>query len=144
MLSNPVALIWTSGSGSKPVFLTSGVELPLPVAEPPNPPPAAIAPGPAGRTSFFLSPDFFAPPLVTGFEGRLASSSASKAAFSAFLRSASAAFSLALSALEPSLAPLDHSSASAASALADAADFFLFYSLMTGRGFWEIDQSLSS
>jgi hypothetical protein len=75
--------------------------------------------------SFFLSPAFFAPAPL-GLEGKLASSAARRAAFSAFLRSASAAFSLAAAALPVSLAPFDHSAASAASTFWFAADFFLF------------------
>lgn len=77
-----------------------------------SPPPAARAPGPAGRTGSF----FFAAPVPAfltvafGFDGNDSSSALRSASFSRFLRSASSAFARAASFLLLSFAPAAHSS----------------------------------
>ena len=80
----------------------------------PRPPPAAIAPGPAGLMSFLAGPAFFAPALGAAFalDGALASSSASRRAFSALRASSALRFSSLSSFAFPALDPCDHFSAS--------------------------------
>ena len=80
----------------------------------PKPPPAAIAPGPAGFTSFFAGTAFFVPAFgaALALVGAEASSSARSRAFSA-LRASSARRRASLSSdLFDDLAPWDHLSAS--------------------------------
>ena len=80
----------------------------------PNPPPAAIAPGPAGLTSFFGVAFFAAPAFGAAFTlaGALVSSSASSRAFSALRASSARRFS-SLSSLDlDDLAPSCHLDAS--------------------------------
>ena len=71
-----------------------GAESSLPTSTAPRPPPAAMAPGPAGLTSFF-GVAFFAPALGAAFTlgGALDSSSASRRAFSALRASSARRFS---------------------------------------------------
>ena len=77
----------------------------------PSPPPAAIAPGPAGlgAAAFFFPPALGA---ALGLEGAADSSSARRRAFSAFLASSALRFSSLSSCFLPLLAPSCHFSAS--------------------------------
>lgn len=80
----------------------------------PNPPPAAIAPGPAGLTSFFGVAFFAAPAFGAAFTlaGALVSSSASSRAFSALRASSARRFSSLSSCFLLAFDPWAHLSAS--------------------------------
>lgn len=101
-LSRPVAAN-TSGSSGRPMSVVLG----------PRPPPAAIAPGPAGFGAV-LAAAFFAPAFgaALGLDGAEASSSARSRAFSALRASSALRFSSLSSAAFLPLAPSAHLSAS--------------------------------
>lgn len=106
-LSMPVAVNDSTSPGLPSSTAAGGV------LTPPSPPPAAIAPGPAGFAT--LGGAFFAPALggAFTFAGALDSSSARRRAFSALRASSARRFSsLSSFALLASFDPLDHLSAS--------------------------------